>query len=472
MHNLIYCLFFFTSFVLAQQEIYYKFGNKTDYLNFKKSENNNNTIFFNDAFNSVVLKNRTNLRQKKSPLLEKAILKKQLPQTFLATDTNFNDPKFNSQWELDAVNVKYAWNKLEKDDTNFLVAIVDGGMRFDCIDLQNYSINTKDSILNNVDDDNNGFIDDIYGWDFGDYDNNPELEKSEHGFEMNSILASIPNNSVGMVSPGLHMKYMHLKIVDDNNYVTNPYEAVKYAIDNGAQVVNCSWYQNEESDIAKEIVDYAESKDVLLVAAAGNNGNSKKVYPAGYSSVLSVGALEPDLSILSSSNYGNAVDIYAPGYNLSAVYDTNKFASYSSGTSSATAFVSSSAVLLRKLFPKETAAQIKNRIVKSARKINSSKDNSALFLNLKNAVDYQTNLEKGSVLFINAIDNQYFDLSVEFYDELNTITIYNSQGNFITEDTFTKTDKYTLLTLLSKGFYIAKIESKNYSKTIKFVIIN
>ncbi|MCT4664457.1 MAG: S8 family peptidase [Flavobacteriales bacterium] len=391
-----------------------------------------------------------------------------LPQTHLALDTNINDPLFPFQWELSSTEVAFAWDFLQEDSPNFLAAVVDGGNNFACPELQNYFINTNDSSLNGIDDDGNGFVDDWRGWDFAEEDNNASMDFEKHGFEMNAIMAAQSNNAIGFASAGRDFKYLHLKMVSSSGTPQDPYLAVKYAIDMGAQVINCSWYQMSASSLSNEIIAYAQEKDVLLIAAAGNSDKEEEVYPASYPSVLAVGAVNQQRKKLSSSNYGKYVDIYAPGHKLTSAADTNSYLDYSSGTSAATAFTSSSAILLRKIFPEENAHQIKTRMILGALRNPLDEDPQAILLNLKGAIELtEDNNTKIKVLYQ---ENPLLIFPESVKNKDKTIDIYDSLGRLLHQYTEIKETSISLNNNNLKGIVFIRIHGDFPSLFTKIIL--
>jgi subtilisin family serine protease len=461
-------VFFLFSFTLVfSQEYYLKFSNSKDYNSFIRA-NYNKVSWKNEPYLGLQI-SKSNTDWKKKDLI---LFQEEIPKTILALDTTFSDPFYPNQWEHKKTGMTFAWNFLQEDDPNFLVAIIDGGNNYYNEDLQNYFINTADSTLDDIDDDGNGYVDDYRGWDFGDDDNDPSLETTIHGFEMNSIVASIPNNGKGLVSPGLQMKYIHLKIVDETNIVLNPYSAVKYAIDIGAKVVSCSWYQEVNTSLAQEMADYAEKNNVLLVAAGGNNNNNKKVYPAGLDNVLSVGGIKPDLSKSGASNYQQAIDVYAPAYYLTSTTDTNSYALVSSGTSPATAFTSSAAVLIRKIFPEENAKEIRNRIIKGAKANPLNQDPNAKLLYLPTIIGYNAFDGLADFGFYSQLNGGSFIINPSLINSESSISIYSVEGKLIHTIKVQDSEIVQLDYPFETGVYFAQLTHKNGFKDLKFILVN
>lgn len=394
-----------------------------------------------------------------------------LPETFLATDTLPSDPYHTFQWEQDFLHTAYAWNLLNTNDTNFLVGVVDSGADFDHEDLQNYYTNTLDPI-NGIDDDGNGFIDDNLGWDFGEYDNNTALTSaSAHGRQMTSLVAATTNNSLGVSAISYNVKYIPAKITKDNGVVLDPYEGVVYVADQGVKVINCSWYQNASTQYSKDIIDYAASKDIIIVASAGNENSNTPVYPASYSKVIGVGSIDESGLKTNSSNFGEWVDIYAPGQSIYVAYPNHSYFT-NGGTSVASAITTSVCCLLRKLFPNETSTQIANRLIRTGNNISDS-DISGKYINLKAAT--QSQIISQFQIFPNPNSTGKIFIDLPFVNENSPIVleVYNLIGQLVYSDQFTLNngDK-TLETQLNliNGQYIIAVEAENIRKTTKFTL--
>ncbi|MFH8557975.1 type VII secretion-associated serine protease mycosin [Streptomyces celluloflavus] len=204
-----------------------------------------------------------------------------------------------------------------------------------------------------------------------------QAEEGDHGTAMAGLIAGHghgPGASDGVKGLAPDAKVLPVAInVKDGNSVpqigekTKYADALKYAVDQGATVINMSFGDGtvELSDKAKAAISYARQHDVLMVAATGNSGVGSPRYPASAPGVLAVGAVDKNLNTWKYSNYGPHVKLTAPGvYIRSAGTETPYH--LANGTSDATAYVSAAAALLRSKFPELTAGQIANRLVKTA----------------------------------------------------------------------------------------------------------
>ncbi|WP_327157698.1 type VII secretion-associated serine protease mycosin [Streptomyces tubercidicus] len=202
---------------------------------------------------------------------------------------------------------------------------------------------------------------------------------SSHGTGMASLIAGHGHGQGGTAGiKGLApaAKILPLRAITDSDLqmgTAKPVsQAIRYAVDHGASVINLSLGDNFKKPDMAAAVRYARQKDAVIVAAAGNDGVATPEYPASFPGVISVGAVDTSGKIWEKSNYGSNTLLSAPGVdNYSA--GLNHQYQHGTGTSSATAYVSAAAALLRSKFPDFTAGQIANRLVKTAKLPNSVK---------------------------------------------------------------------------------------------------
>lgn len=246
---------------------------------------------------------------------------------------------------------------------NIVVAIMDTGVDNKHIALQNNMwINSDEIAGNKIDDDKNGYIDDTFGFNFVDRNSNAGPNNSDHGTHCAGIVASAPetNGIARGVAP--QTKIMSVKIIEPKNRVTflsDTAEAIKYAVDNGANILSNSWriykdwdyYSAPGKTLLKEAITYAEAHQVIFVAAAGNEasdndtmmeGAAEEIVPAGlvgHPNLVVVASADEGATRSSFSNYGqNSVHISAPGDSIRSTVPGNKWEEMS-GTSMATPLI-------------------------------------------------------------------------------------------------------------------------------------
>lgn len=260
-----------------------------------------------------------------------------------------NDPSFEKQNFLTQIQSELAWN-LRKGDKSVIIAIVDSGIDYQHEDLvANAWTNEAESRGQpGVDDDNNGFVDDIYGWDFGENDADPTCSPPNqpyagHGTHCAGIAAAVTDNNIGVAGVSWNCQFMSVKVKPDNSpWFTESYKGIVYAAENGADIISCSFGSFMYSRFRQEIIDYVHSLGVIVVAAAGNENHTGRLYPASYEHVVSVASVHIDDSKAKYSSYGPAIDISAPGGDgHDRIYSTIPENSYKrfSGTSMATPVV-------------------------------------------------------------------------------------------------------------------------------------
>lgn len=274
------------------------------------------------------------------------------------------------------INMVNAWD-IETGSFDVIVGIMDSGIRFGHPELMGRIwINKNEVPNNNIDDDKNGYIDDVYGWDFA-YDDNMPDDGFGHGTNIAGIIGANSNNTIGFAGINFKCKLMICQNLSDEN--SGEYEwwakSVKYAVDNGAKIINMSEGGEDYSKVLKVAVDYAIANDVLIVAAMMNKGNNKSYYPAAYPGVMAVGATDTDdnrckrFTWGGGSCWGKHISVVAPGnkiYGLDYI-DVNRFDISWSGTSQSTAIVSGLASLLLSQDKNRKSSDIKQIIIRTAK---------------------------------------------------------------------------------------------------------
>ncbi|MBD2022120.1 peptidase S8 [Leptolyngbya sp. FACHB-36] len=202
-----------------------------------------------------------------------------------------NDPDYSKQWNLRSINVESAWE--DTKGSGVTVAVIDTGIS-QVPDL-------KDTQF-------------VKGYDFVN-DREDATDDNGHGTHVAGTVAQSTNNSFGVAGIAYEASLMPLKVLSagGGGTVADIAEAIRFAADNNAQVINMSLGGGGESQLMKEAIDYAHSKGVVVIAAAGNTNDNSASYPARYAHVIGVSALGPSGSKASYSNFGAGVDISAPG---------------------------------------------------------------------------------------------------------------------------------------------------------------
>lgn len=280
-----------------------------------------------------------------------------------------SDPLTSSQYYLDNIRAYDAWD-ITRGDDDITIGIIDTGVDMDHEDLlANLWTNEADPI-DGVDNDENGYVDDYWGYDFANEDNDPEADQSDHGVRVAGIAGATSDNGSGMAGIGFNTKIAALKGFRSEDGLSNGlFEAIYYAANNGIQVLNLSWGSiREPLQSEQDIINYAVlERDVVIVAAAGNDGNKstaeEKFYPASYDNVLSVGGSDEGDNKWSGSSYNYAIDLIAPASNvLSTIGNDGYNSSGGFGTSFASPMVAAASALVKDQFPELNARQIMERV--------------------------------------------------------------------------------------------------------------
>jgi len=310
-----------------------------------------------------------------------------------------------------------AWDTLTSSSQP--VAIIDTGIAYDHPDLDgNIWINIHEIPDNGIDDDGNGYVDDVYGWDFVNDDNDP-YDGHGHGSHVAGIVAAEGNNGVSVPEYDLGTtgvlwqgKLMALKALDDagQGWLTDAIDALQYAVDMGARISNNSWGYYDEQELGHQALYDAiaavRTNNHLVMAAAGN-GNSWGLgvdtdttphYPSGFDldNIISVAATDYNDNLAVFSNYGfESVDLAAPGVQIFSTWKwTNGYPDYSwlDGTSMATPHVSGVAAMIIEQHPDWSYAQVRNRILDTVRPVYelSTKTVTGGIINAANAVAIAT----------------------------------------------------------------------------------
>jgi subtilisin family serine protease len=231
---------------------------------------------------------------------------------------------YDDQWAIKRVGLTaeqyVAWNRPGSKFSPVIVAVIDTGLDWNHLDFNwtNLWQNPNEIAGNGIDDDGNGYVDDMIGWDFMSKHNKP-WDHDGHGTHVTGVIAADRNNGIGMAGINPHVRVMVLKAVNNFGHTRASYlaKAIVYAVDNGAQVINMSVGGKNLSTMEHEAVKYATSKGVLIVAAAGNEGiNVGEFGPAGVEGVLTVASTDLQDKRAGFSNWGPQIDLAAPGIDV------------------------------------------------------------------------------------------------------------------------------------------------------------
>lgn len=312
------------------------------------------------------------------------------------------DDFYGKQWYLRQIKIQQAWD-FTRGSGEVVVAVLDSGVDLDHPDLaRNIWINKGEIAGDGRDNDGNGYIDDRWGWDFIDNDNDPQPEPAvlkatsagiNHGTIIAGILGAVGNNGEGIAGVNWQVKIMPLRVLDSegSGNTVAAVAAIDYALVEGVDIINMSFVGEGYSKAMYEAIERAWNKGVIIVGATGNDSveggedlDKNPNYPAAYDGtrnmVIGVTALDRSDKKAVFANYGvNFVDIAAPGieYFSTLFYDTGSdefskyYGGYWSGSSVATALVSGVASLIKSLNPSLSNEKIRDAILETADNINN-----------------------------------------------------------------------------------------------------
>jgi hypothetical protein len=278
-----------------------------------------------------------------------------------------NDHSAQTTWHLHTIKAFDGWEYIEANYPNLervLVAIVDDAVAIDHDDLKaNIWTNPKEIPGNNRDDDFNGFVDDVNGYDLADLDNDPRPAGTmTHGTHCAGIAGAVTDNGKGVAAVSWNRLWLlPVKAAGDASNGQNiaaGYEGIQYAVKTGAKVISCSWGGPGNSSYSVASINAARLRGAIVIAAAGNDdmelgvGVGTAQFPCMINGVLCVGATASNDAKTGYSNYGKAIDVCAPG-DLYSTVSYNGFNTYATfnGTSMSTPLVAGAAALLYSAFP-------------------------------------------------------------------------------------------------------------------------
>jgi subtilisin family serine protease len=295
-----------------------------------------------------------------------------------------NDPYFQELWALnnsgnvggvvDAdIDAVEAWD-ITRGSPNVVVAVVDSGVDVSHPDLlQNISINALE-VFDGLDNDGNGFVDDVYGWNFADFGSgSPQVDDTvdSHGSHVAGTIAATGSNQTGIVGVAPNVKILPVKVLSDfGGFVSDYVRGLDYVITMGAKIVNISLGGPSYSRSEENAINRLEAAGVLVVVASGNDGLNlafNEDYPTNFTNDNIIGVLATDRRdrYATYSNFGIHVDVGAPGSDIISTIGGGTY-EYYSGTSMAAPHVAGVAALIHSVNPGLNAVQLKTVLMNTA----------------------------------------------------------------------------------------------------------
>ncbi|WP_096434943.1 S8 family peptidase [Alteribacter populi] len=281
---------------------------------------------------NYTVEKQTSFHQKRAnPSLESK------PSLFQPQAVSPNDELYDPyQWNLSMITVEDGWEVTEGNE-EIPIAIIDSGVDPEHVDLQEKIIGGYNSFE----------------------DNEHYYDEHGHGTHVAGVAAAITNNVEGIAGVSWNNPILAVKALDANaeGNSFSIAEAVRWATDNGARVINMSLGDNHDSEVMRDAIRYAYEQDVVLIAASGNENVEEPMYPAAYPEVLTVAALDPEGGKAVFSNFGDHVDVSAPGEHIPSTYIHNEYVAMS-GTSMASPHVAGLAGLILSVSPNLTNEEV------------------------------------------------------------------------------------------------------------------
>lgn len=348
-----------------------------------------------------------------------------------------NDTYFSDQWAIKNTFTQDAWSIIPTFKKQVVVAVIDSGIDTQHDDLKNRtSGDGYDFILDSSD------VEDING----------------HGTGVSGVIAAQANNNIGIagVCGTNDVKILPLKTVFYNGdcYVSDVIKAVNYAVQKNVDVINLSLGNTSFTEAENEAIQNAINHGIVVVASAGNDGDSSYTYPASYNNVISAGSVNYRNIKSSFSNYNNKVSFVAPGENIVTCYTDNSYTSYS-GTSFSAPMISGACAILKGINPSYTSNDIKNILATTSIDLGTlGYDNNYGYgeINLYNAVQRALNLQVKPAITSNfsitSVNTSQISLKWNYIPGARCYNIYRSlspTGTYIkvgTTNNLTFTDSY------------------------------
>jgi serine protease len=361
-----------------------------------------------------------------------------------------NDVDSRQQWYLDLIDAFDAWD-IGTGNSMAPVAIVDDAVKTDHPDLSPIIWTNPGEIAgNSLDDDNNGFVDDVNGFDVADNDNDARPPASglwqllglfTHGTHCAGIAGAATNNGLGIASVGNGIRIIPVKATSNSSLIPlaidNGNEGVDYAVASGARVISMSWGGATQDSTLTNVIQAAVDAGRILVSAAGNDGNTNPNYPSALPGVICVGSVSRGDIVSSFSQRGSMIDVMAPGDSIWSTLATSANYGFQSGTSMACPMVAGLCGLMLSQNPGFDANTIESCLKSSADNIDAL--NSSLIgqmgagrINAQKAMECLFLLSEASNLdqiLVKIFPNPGQGSFTVHFEEMEEVSVYSASGS-------------------------------------------
>ena len=288
--------------------------------------------------------------------------------------TEPDDALFANMTHLAHLNLPDAWDVVKGEQGSVVIAIVDGGTDWRHEDLVGNVWSNPGEVENNgIDDDGNGFVDDVRGWNFAaDPDTNDPTGlanrpvNGSHGTRVAGTAVAVTNNGVGVAGTSWNARFMAVNVgcPNQDSLICFGFTGILYAAMTGADIINASWGGEGASQAEGQVIETAREQGALVVASAGNEGvnaDREPFYPAAYNAVLGVGGTGKSTDNI-FGNYGKSVNVFAPGLGINTTSPNNQYSGNINGTSFSSPLVAGIAALVQTLNPGFTPDQVREQV--------------------------------------------------------------------------------------------------------------
>ncbi|MDJ0795411.1 MAG: S8 family peptidase [Calothrix sp. MO_167.B12] len=391
-------------------------------------------------------------------------------------DNSFTDiPDLGgNEWGADLVQAPEVWDK-GHTGKGVIVAVLDTGVDYNHSDLNdNIWRNTREIAGNGIDDDGNGYVDDVFGWNFH-HENNDVLDRNGHGTHVAGTIAG-ERNDFGVTGIAYDAQIMSVKVLNDSGsgYYSSISDGIRYATDNGANVINLSLGGRFPTRSVESAIEYASSKGVTVVMAAGNYGESQPGYPGRYAdeSGIVVGAVDSNNNMADFSNRAgnhNLAYVTAPGVSVYSTVPNNGYNSYS-GTSMASPHVAGVVALMLSANPELTTTQIRQIITETSgsntQAATTTSWDFSSYLSQNIVDNANTSVVSPQNLHVSEVDGGLFSNSTgndQFWNYEKNMIQYNSEhpvatsrkyGQFSVSDNNNDNDLASIITRITRQLQI------------------